>query len=393
MDKAQEGINAAILVAIISGLIIIYIIFLPVEDKKALLDGTDNGTPPGTKKGITVLISQSVNEVLEPSTKIEDLLIPNIFLTETTNANILDKITPFSIRNSWFDKKSRTVTFRIDNPEKTSNAILSFLIEKNKGTLIIRLNNVVIYEFEPQKKSVIIELKQNLLERDNTLEFSVSPVGYKIWTTNEYSFDDIKIVGDVLDRSMSESKSIVELTESEFANIEKAMLKWIPYCKNILNLGALEVFVNSELVFSGVPVCDDRIQVPILTLLNSGKNEITFTSKGGRYSIEQIRITTELKEPKVLTSYFEVSTEQISQIENNEKSANLSIRFVDDNKSKRGDISFNGHLIRIDQTKPLFNEIIASPGNNKLREGNNYIEIRPKTSLKIVDVKIFLVSK
>jgi len=394
MAKAQEGMNAAILVAIISGLLILYILFLPAENKRELLDGSvDGGTIPETKKGVTVLLSQSVNDILEPSTKVEDLLIPNVFLTETTNADILDKITPISVRNSWLDKKSKTVKFRIDEPQKTSEVILSFIVTKKIGTLIISLNNEVIYEFEPQKQNVVIELKESLLENDNTLDFSVSPIGYKFWSTNEYSLDDIKIVGNVLDRSRSQSKSIVEFTESEFANIEKATLKWVPYCRNVLNLGPLEVFVNDNLLFSGVPVCEDRMQIPILTALNEGQNEITFNSNGGRYSIEQIRITTELKEPKVLTSYFEVSPEHLKEIGNNEKEANLSITFVDDDKSKRADISLNGRLIRLDQSKPLFNERIATTENNKLREGNNYIEIRPKTSLKIIDVKIFLVNK
>jgi len=38
MKKAQGGLNAAILVAIIAAVIIIYILFLPTEDRKDLLE-------------------------------------------------------------------------------------------------------------------------------------------------------------------------------------------------------------------------------------------------------------------------------------------------------------------------------------------------------------------
>ena len=38
MRKAQGGLNAAVLVAIIAGLIILYILFLPEAEREALLE-------------------------------------------------------------------------------------------------------------------------------------------------------------------------------------------------------------------------------------------------------------------------------------------------------------------------------------------------------------------
>lgn len=389
MHKAQQGMSAAILVAIISALIILYILFLPVEEREELLEEKTTITKKADKKNISILLSESPQGILDPAKKIDDRLLPNVFLIETTNAKVLEKLNPFTIRNGWFDKRNKAVSFKLADLENTDNVLLSFLAIKRKGILTAKLNNEIVYEFESPKANIIVELKKNLLKNENTIEFSVSSVGYRFWTTNEYSLDDIKIVGDITDASRQESQNIIELSEAEFNNLEKTTLRFVPFCKNVLNLGTLEISVNNRKVYSAVPVCDDRAEVPILSALNEGQNRIVFKTSSGSYSIEQIKVDLELKEPRVLTFFFEIAPEQIKDIVDKKKNANLTVEFVDDDKNKRAELSLNGHTIGIDQTKPIFTKLVS----DKVREGNNFIELRPKTTLKIVNIKVFLVNK
>ena len=198
MRKAQGGINAAVLVAIITGLIILYILFLPEDEREGILENksvkkTTNGDDD---EDIDILLEEFPGR-LDIVKEIEEKNIPDIFLFEMTNAKELEKINPFIVRNGWFDKKDKVVSFGIDDLENTDNIILSFKAKKHRGILTIKLNNEVIFENEIETETVApITLKKSLLNDENTFEFSVSSVGYRFWRTNEYSLEDMSIPSD-----------------------------------------------------------------------------------------------------------------------------------------------------------------------------------------------------
>lgn len=386
MDKKGQ-INAAILIAIIAGLIIIYILFLPTKDRLELLgeDEISSGGDGGVK-GETILLLEHPGR-LDTIKKIDDRLIPNVYLVEDINAREIDRINPFSIRNGWFDKKGRTARFRLDDLENTDNVLLSFNLKKKEGVLTIKLNRDVIYEYAPKQLNIVIKLEKALLESDNVLEFSVSPVGIAFWKTNEYDLEGVIIVGDITDRSRQESRNIFELTDSEFMNLEKARLRFVPYCSRVMDVGTLTVLVNNRNVYSAVPVCDDPVQpIPVLGTLSAGENKIVFKTTKGSYSIEQIKIDLDLKDTKTIAYYFELSDEQFEDVIDDNKNVNITIEFVDDGKNKRADLNINRHRTTIDDDDPIYSRNI----DNWVERGNNYIEIRPRTTLDIVDLKVAL---
>tara|TARA_B100001971_G_C18198086_1_gene542777 strand:- start:237 stop:1421 length:1185 start_codon:yes stop_codon:yes gene_type:complete len=390
-QKAQGGLNAALLVAIIAGVIILYILFLPAGEKDDLLGGgTSLGGKTSGSTNLTVLLSEGPEEI-SPLEKADDKDMPNVYLVEAVNAKELEKINPFSVRNGWFDKKSKTIQFSIDELEDSDNILLSFTATKRQGNLIILLNGEEIYDFQSNKLNVIVELEKYRLQKINTLEFSVPPVGIKFWTTNEYNLDDIKIVGDITDRSRQESRNVFELTKSEYNNLKKATLKFIPYCSNVRTVGLLDVSVNNRNLYSAVPVCDDQVEIPITSVLSSGENKVIFKTSQGSYSIEQIRLSIDSKDVRSLSYFFELTDEQYADLQKdeNEKYLNLSIRFIDDDETKKADVNINNHPISrsIDQTEPIYNKRILK---HKLEEDTNYIEIRPKTTLKIVELEVFM---
>ena len=116
MKKAQGGMNAAILVAIIAAVIIIYIMFLPTEDKERLIKEKSTYESKTTKEEKITLLSENVGR-LDPIGKVKDKEIPNVNIFETTNSKVLDTINPVYVRNGWFDKKIKIVKFSIDDLE------------------------------------------------------------------------------------------------------------------------------------------------------------------------------------------------------------------------------------------------------------------------------------
>jgi len=390
--KSQGGLNAAILVAIIAAVIIIYILFLPTEDRKELLEEeSDYKGSTGSKEELITLLSENVGR-LDAVGRVIDKDIPNVNIFEKTDSKVLDTVNPISVRNGWFDKRIKIIKFAISDLETTDNIVLSFSAPKRKGILSIKLNGELIYEFDINSLNIDpIKLKKNLLKEDNELEFSVSGVGARFWTTNEYALDNVKIIGDITDLSRQESQNVFTLTDTEYQNLEKVEIRFIPYCSSIATVGVLDVFINNRNIFSAVPVCNDRYKQEIpLSALSAGQNKVIFKTNKGSYSVEQIKLDFREKDVPEAVYYFEINSTTYDDIMDDEYDAFIKIEFVDDEKTKRADLNINDHLVRIYQEKKIYEKNI----DNWIEDGNNFIKITPiKTTLDIVEVNVELEEK
>ncbi len=386
--RSQGGLNAAILVAIIAAVIIIYILFLPTEDRKDLLEEESEYKGKSvSKEEVITLLSENVGR-LDPVGRVRDKDIPNVNIFERTDSKVLDTVNPIYIRNGWFDKRVKIIMFTIDDLDNTENVVLSFSAPKRKGVLSIKLNGELIYEYDINSLNVNpIKLKKSLLMENNELEFSVSGVGAKFWTTNEYALENVNIIGDITDLSRQESQNVFILTDTEYSNLEKAEIRFIPYCSTVTKVGILDVFVNNRNIFSAVPVCNDRYKQEIpLSALSAGQNKVIFRTGKGSYSVEQIKLSFEEKDVPEAVYYFEVNSSTFEDIEDDEYDSFVRIEFVDDKDTKRLDLNINDHLVRIDQEKKEYSKNI----DDWIEEGNNFIKITPKTTLDIVEVKVEL---
>ena len=386
--SGQGGMNAAILVAIIAGLIILYIVFLPTSEREKLVEEGTTKTAEGEEKSNVLL--KAFPGMLSTSRGLEDEKeIPNIFLVETTNAKELERINPFIVRSGWFDKRDRRIDFNLDDPDNTDNAVVSFTAKKRNGILTIKLNNAVVFENELASDTIEpVKLDKKLLGKANLLEFSVSSVGLKFWTTNEYSLENVKIIGDITDTSKQESTNIFTLSDSEFSSMDKATLKFIPYCGNVNELGTLDIFINNKKLFSSVPVCDNSYKQSIpKSALNEGENNIVFKTSKGSYSVEQTRIALEFKEPTVKTYFFEIDSSTSKKVRSGDTDVELTIKFVEDKKQKRAKLDVNGHIETIETDKILLTKNI----NNKVSDGNNFVRLEPLEDLEVVELRVELV--
>ena len=385
--KSQGGMNAAILVAIIAGLIILYIVFLPTSERQKLVGDERGKTKPTTEEESSNVLLKVFPGALSTSKGLEnDKNIPNIFLVETTNAKEFEKINPFIVRNGWFDKRTKKIDFGLEDPANVDNVIVTFTAKKRQGILMIKLNDAVIFENELTSDiTEPVKLNKKLLLNSNSLEFGVSSVGAKFWTTNEYSFENLKMIGDITDTSKQESTNIFTLSDSEFASMDRATLKFIPYCGNVNELGTLDMFINNKKLFSSVPVCDNAYKQSIpKSVLNEGENNIVFKTNKGSYSVEQIKISLEFKEPKVKTYFFELDADTLKKIKNGDKNIVLTIKFVDEKKQKRAKLDINGRIEVIETDKTLFSKNI----NSKVSGGNNFVRLEPLEDIGVVELRI-----
>jgi len=308
-------------------------------------------------------------------------------LYKTTNAEELETINPFIIRHGLFDEVKKEIPFKISDLKNTKNVLLSFKVKKHKGILVIKLNDVNIFESEiTTSNPKPIKLKEGYLKEDNILEFSVSGTGAKFWSTNTYSLDDVRIVGDVADISRQESKNIFFVSENEKLNLEGARLRFWPDC-NPDDVGKLEIMVNYQEIFSSIPDCKTiNMYTFPPAFLRKGDNNIVFKTDKGSYRIEQIKITTDLRELSYPTYYFEINESIYDKIKGDEYDAKLTLEFIDDKKDKVMDLNINNRMIYVDTDEEKYYKNIDS----YVKEGNNFIKIEPLSMLDIVELKVEL---
>ncbi len=379
------------LVSLMVGFIILYIIFLPPDERAKLLG--ENETVVEAEENASVEDEENIL-MLEYPGRIDYLKekeyehdISWFHLYKTIDAQELDTINPFVIRHGLFDEVKKEIPLKISDLKNTESILLSFTAKKYDGLLTIKLNDVNIFESEiTTSNPKPIKLKKDYLEENNILEFSVSGTGIKFWSTNIYSLDDIKIVGDVADISRQESKNIFFISENEKLNLERAKLRFLPECEQG-DVGKLDILINYQEVFSGVPDCKTiNMYTFSPSVLHKGDNNIVFKTDKGSYLIEQIKITTDLKELSYSTYYFPINETTIEKIEGDEYDAVFSIEFIDDKKDKEMNININNRMIYVDTDEVDYYKNI----DDYVKEGNNFIKIEPLSMLDIVELKVEL---
>ena len=382
-NAQTSGTGAAVLVAIIAALIVVYILFLPPENREQLLEGRTS-TQPGSGSGQPLLLATPGRIDYLAEKDIEHTL-PPVSLFSSTNAVALKSIATLYAKNAWFDKVSGNGSFSVPDLAHTDEVYLSFNVKSHSGRLIISLNGHEVFNDDVQTLNVEpIRLSKDLLQGENVLEFRISDVGFRFWQSNEYALEGVQITGDVTDISTQEAKSVFLITATEKDNIERAFMRFFPDCRPE-EAGILDVYLNTHNIFSSVPDCGFLRELEISpTLLNQGENTITFRTNRGAYLIDTILIKSELKEAAYPTFYFEIPDDLFAAVRAGSANIVLSIESPDEVEYKKAEIFINGHQRGLDTRERVFTLGI----NPFVQPGNNVIELKPRTTLDIVNLKV-----
>ncbi len=327
--KSQEagGGSAAVLVAIIAFMIILYILFLPPEERTQLLDGDkadvnsgtgDSGTvPPGTgstggtdepeiDENILLLDNPGMLSI-QGDNKVNHI-IPKIRLYDKPGSKILEDYSGFNVKRSLFDNKPKMWEIEIEDYDNTENVLLNFDVKKSKGDIIIKFNGKEVYEGYLSKGNIEpIPIKDNLLQKNNNIKFSVSSPGIKFWSTNQYYLEDIKLIGTEIDISHLESKNKFYISEDEIKTAKKLELKYYPICTPS-KIGILTIKINDQEVYSGTPTCNIQNKFEFgPELVHLGNNDIEFSTTEGDYEINRVDLRSEVEEREYYTYYFNLA--------------------------------------------------------------------------------------
>ncbi len=389
-NKGQAGGSAATVIGIMALLFVFYILFLPPEERRDLLYGTDeNGTyiGSGSRDYNRTLLLANIGRLDYIPEDSYDHTMPNVQLARIQQAQVLATFSPFVLRRNWLENKRKDLTFNILDPDKTDNVLLAFETPVRKGILTVWLNDQVVYEATIDSQTPpAIPLRKAQLGSTNKLVFELSGVGLAFWRTNEMQFTNVQVIGDVADEKFQRSTSTFTLLEEEARNMEKATLFFYPVC-DPNEIGLLEATVNDNTVNSGRPDCDSINKIELDTRqLRAGANTLGLRSTQGTIRIDQLRVKTELEETKSFIDYFELNSTDLIRVREGRSRVHLNIKFVDDKEDKQGTISINGILSTFDQRNATYSKNVSA----YVQEGNNYVELRPETVLNIVKLEVRL---
>jgi len=392
--RGQAAAGAAVLIAIIAGLLIMFVILIPPQERAELLGETDSSSS-GSK---TVGLGQAEKNLLTENPGRIDYLaqkqiehpLPITHIYTQTESKILAEKKIAYAKKGIFSEETTDFSFSIPDLANTVNLLLNLrVVNINEGKLIITLNEEIIYSaYVDPGTPVTLSLPQNLLAGNNLLNFAVSSPGIAFWKTFEVSLEDVMVVADVTSVSAQSSKNIFLISETEIENLDRVLLKFQPECKTG-EVGKLTIKVNSNQIYQGIPDCDIAM-VPIEFSFNNlyqGENEITFHTEKGNYFLSHMMVESKLKDVDFPTYYFELSHEEYLDVQDEEKRVRLNLDFVDVVVRKRGDLVVNGHVYHFD-TKEVSYLVDIS---DDVVKGLNALKIRPKKTLEIRELRADLI--
>jgi len=383
MKKSQTSAGSiSILIVLIALFMVLYLIFIPPQDRKELLginETNENGETPGTVSG-NVLFSQNVG-LLKPSTSDEsEHEIDSIQLYMKNEPFIEDLASSVTISRSIFSRETRALNFNIEDIKNLDKVTLYFFVSEAKGNLIISLNNVEIFNSKARGLQNVV-LPRDLLEESNVLRFEASSGSF--FAKNTYTLTQIKI-NEVFELTNTQEERSVVLSASETG---KGELDFYLFCNKAPTGSRLRIFANSEEIFNNVISCASSAKTAEIDedILKEGRNAFLFEIDKGDFLLNDIRLKVELEEGGSRTYKFAVTEKQMNDVLDSAKEVKLIMNFKDD-RQKRAVISINGNEFSLDTEDIDYERFITS----YVKEGNNFIRINPENEFTadLLEIKI-----
>lgn len=390
----KKANNAAIVLAITTVLIVLYILFLPPDVRDDLLNENSNSDTTDELSNFT-LLSENVGRIDAINTRSRDHNLNSFSIYATTESRQYSVVDSIYVKNSLFGNEFGRATFNIDTTN-AENFLLSFIAEKHQGRLIIVLNGQTIFDREIEEYNPApIKLERSSLRANNEIVFKTNGAGLAFWRVNEYVLRNVQITADITDKSNSANQQKFYISTEEINNLEKATLYFYPQCQN--NQAPLSIDINNNNVFMGQPDCNILNTILIGDgVITDGTNNIYFTSDGqGRYLIDNLKVKTDLKEALNPIFYFEAEDDIFSTIDEEEPEDSVvkdkydiifKMRFTNPYDRKKAEVVVNGHRFYMDTSKQTYTKNI----DTFTLPGSNSIEIIPDTSFDVAELRVYV---
>jgi len=383
MNRLGKDPSIQGLIILIGVMIVLYVIVLPPCDKCKLLGDNcpdtcvEDNTPTGR-----ILLQETPGDL----GVVEDEKIRHVF----DSANLFVKSGPevrtlsnsLEIKSGLFGSSDQTLEFTLDDVENLDELTLGFLVTESRGNLILILNGKEIFNQDVNGGNIEeVVLPLEYLEKENKIVLKVSPPGFAFFMTNKYYLKSVDL-NEYFEKAQTADLLEFSVSSSERSSLQDSDLHFYVYCKGKPGIAnVLKVYLNDNVVFSElIPCISEEHSVDIDNdYFESGVNELEFSVSGGDYLISDIVLTNEVS-GKVYSSYTFYISESVYDSDDD------FYLFLDMfGEEKVADIIVNDYVFGMDTTN-TYKEYDIS---DKIKKGNNFVEIRPTTEFKIDELRIY----
>lgn len=312
--KAEKPSTGAPFLIVLTLMMVFYIIFLPPDQRAALLnEGTVNtgGNPTGSTGSSGVnpteveFVFEGPGAVTERTRNEYDHDISPFYLKGEFEARVLGDSNDFLVRSTLFQTKSHTFEFTIENVNEMKNPVMSFNARKANGILTVILNGREIFSGELEQFNNAFQLDPQLLAGQNTVSFVVDSPGLAFWSSHLYEIENLRVIADVIDTGELDATHVIDIRAVEVQDLQSARLRFLPDCQS--DVGKMKIYINNQMIFDKVPDCQvlNVVSVP-RDVLVAGQNFVQFSVEEGTFLMDQIKLLTRLDDDDGLTYYFDL---------------------------------------------------------------------------------------
>jgi len=411
--RGQSASNAAVLVAIIGGLLVVYILFMPPAERERLLfgdggSGGSGGSGGGgvfTQYGPVLIMTETPGTLRLQASNLAEHNIPSATIFTAINTVELKNIDSATVKSSAFARKDLDIEFE-GSRVGGRNFLLSFNVDRaGDGPLRILLNGHLIYErpISERSPSPIPLSSDYLVEGTNTLTLSVGDTGWSFWRSNSYDLHNILITADVIDISGATAAQTFNIKDEELGMFESAQLQFVPEC-DPKKAGRLIVNLNSQTIrsadnqtqevpnvlYNSFPDCGVLFKTDVAQeQLRVGENRLLFASQGGQYIIDRIKLVVHERVQEYPVYYFNIPKDMYDALDAAHGQLRVTMTFTDYRNEKTGEVVVNG-FVQSFATQDYAWQAVIDPAI--LTPGPNTIMVAPHADrLDIAELKIELV--
>ncbi|MDD9953931.1 MAG: hypothetical protein OXR66_06360 [Candidatus Woesearchaeota archaeon] len=418
--RGQHGASgAAILIAIIAGLMVLYLLFLPPADREEILFGDGQGGPqygaPGgygggapiyhgagsggvfRQYGPTILLTATPGTLRLLTAAVIEHSLPSATIFTRLNTHVVKSMDSAIVKNGVFAQRGLDIEFTATRRAAT-NYLLSFNVDKaGSSPLRVLVNGHVLYERPVRERSPppIALPVDYLQDGTNTVTLETDSIGLAFWKPNTYHLHNVLISADLIDVSGSVSEQTFSMPESELSALERAELQFVPEC-DPRDVGRLTVQLNKRYVRNPVNVSqvlldenNRTVQVPNILYsghvdcgvlfktdvaaeyLHLGENRLLFASDGGQYVVSRVKVISHLRENDYPVYYFNIPPDMYDVIDHGQQALRLTMAFPDYRGIKSGEVVLNGFVQSFHTPdvgyQALLDPAIITPGPNTIQ--------------------------
>lgn len=389
---AEEGKAVGVLILIIALFMVLYIIFIPPEEREQLLypNATlQEGTTAVEKLELLAESPGFVSPLKQEITE-HNLMPVNLYIKSEPKTITLAQ--SLSITKGLFSKSFPTLYFNLDMKD-LKKVTLFFSVSKASGDLRISVNGNQFYSEELKPGVKIIEIPLSFLaEKNNALIFSVSSPGIAFWSSNSYILNDLGLKQE-FELINSKEERTFTISQQEKDSLQSAVLSFFQLCNMKIpkQLAPLKIYFNDN----PIPVISTKIrcisQEQTIELkpedFESGPNKLSFVlEESGDFSFNELKVLAEAKQTDYPSYTFGISKNQYDDIKAGTKKIQIELYLEDNKKSKNARISLNSGDIFMQEKSSEFKYDIK----DYVEQGSNFIRIVPNNEFVITGLKVTL---